>query len=278
MKSLLFVLLCAATRTFAQSYVPVINEAHTWKEQVVGWTTMKSTYWFSGDTVIGETVYHKLYRSDDDNPGVNYLQGMYREDVPNQRVYVWLGDGEGLVYDFTLTEGQQITIAPQGFDITATVSSVDTEWVDGEWRKRIHFNFEWYFDEWVVGRGASMGFSTPLTSFSDFEPRLNCFYVGNDLAWGNPLYEEDCALHLSTADEVKHGIVIYPNPAHELLGFAAGGHGAGVPFEVRSLTGQRVISGVVINRTIDVQSLSPGGYVLSLNLAGVERHFRFLKQ
>ncbi len=248
----------------AQDYEPLLNEEHTWKQLVYGWTTFEQEIKIEGDTAIGEFTYKKIYAATEPLWDVWYLQGAYREDVAEQTIYKWNGTFDDLVYKFSVEEGDIFTISPMGFPTEMLVSSVGTTTVNGNLRKTISFENEWYTEVWVVGVGSSLGVLNPATNFPDFNPVLTCFYVGNNLAYDNPSESTDCDLFLSIETESIQAINAFPNPSTGKFRLSFSPEFKSTPYEIIDSRGSLVEkSGALRDGTeLDLSGLADGTYYL----------------
>ena len=95
--------------TYAQEYVPIIQEGNVWNTLDVT-VSMYNTYynniiWFSGDTIIDDVRYAKLMGST--NGGAPHLFSVLRED--DGKVWERLNNQrEILLYDFTANVGDTL--------------------------------------------------------------------------------------------------------------------------------------------------------------------------
>jgi len=144
-------------------------------------------YRFNSDTIIGGKKYLIPEYSND---SINWhKQNFYlREEDSSQRVYVLSDNNEGLLYDFSLTTGDSITInnTLYGFNMprTVNVDSIDSIQIGNSYRKVM------FLDEytWIEGIGDLMGLYNPGLFVSGFGLNLICYYENDSLAWVNPHY------------------------------------------------------------------------------------------
>ena len=70
------------------------------------------SYWikFEGDTIINDLEYKKVLQADDSIHSDWYINGFIREEVANQKVYLYdkYRDENMLLYDFSLETGDSI--------------------------------------------------------------------------------------------------------------------------------------------------------------------------
>ena len=266
-KYLLFVLTCLSISiSHSQVYVPMANENHTWKQIMFGFWAFEQEYKITGDTTFGNDQYKKLYMSQEGDWDTWYYVGAVRDEIGTGKVYFHNGLAQQLLYDFSLQAGQSATIYPIGISSLVTVSSTGTTYVNGELRKTLVFDYGWYTDTWVEGVGSSQGVNTPATNFSDFNPVLTCFFIGNDLAYVNPSEETICDLQLSAESPENPIFSVFPNPCSNQL-FIQMDHCHYISsYNILSLDGKKVMETSRFGETptIDFSVLEDGVYLLQL--------------
>jgi hypothetical protein len=150
-------LLLVFARTAAAQYVPFPTDSAEWIVQRTaagpgGQSSISfSRYVLDGDTVLNDTLYHKLYETYDFAPGTLTLVAGIREEA--QKVYAlrigfnglmggcqWDPDNEVMLYDYTLdTPGDSLVIHhPYIGDVVFVVFSIDSVTVNGAPRRRIN--------------------------------------------------------------------------------------------------------------------------------------------
>lgn len=219
-KFIVTLLLACMSCVIHGQYTPMVDEEHTWKITNYGLIVMQYQETISGDSIIEGVTYKKHWTQTEGYPA--YLYGVLREDVENQRVYVNFGGGDQLLYDFTLEVGEQAEVYGVGMMHTITVSEVSTVIVGGQSRKKITYTeTEGWGGYWIEGIGSNHGIMDAALGFvMDFNPMVNCFYEGNDLAWTNPENTDvECDEFLSTEEFEIQEAVFYPNPAHDRVRF-----------------------------------------------------------
>jgi hypothetical protein len=263
-----FLILCAlvSLSVKSQEYVPLLNEDHTWKQLVYGWTTYGQEIKIEGDTSIGEFTYKKIYAATEPFWDLWYLQGAFREDIAEQTIYRWNGTFDDVVYKFNVEEGESFSISPMGYPITMMVSSTGTTTVNNVLRKTITFDNDWYTETWIVGVGSSLGVLNPASNFPDFSPSLTCFYIGNDLAYDNPNEDNECGLFLGVENESEFELSLYPNPCQNRFRMDLPQGQFFDKLEIIDTKGSCVkfINSITSNNEIDINELSDGMYYVKL--------------
>ena len=206
--------------TYAQEYVPIIQEGNVWNtlDVTVG---MYNTYynnvnWFSGDTIIDDVRYAKLMGTT--NGGAPHLFSVLRED--DGKVWERLNNQrEILLYDFTANVGDTLRCGLWADEYHYNiVDSISIEHIGGVDRKKFWFGLEygWFgiitaAEIWIEGIGSDLGLLySGSASICGAYYRILCFHHNSELVWQNPNYD-DC-----TFDAVGENIgvkkVLYPNP------------------------------------------------------------------
>ena len=156
-------------------YHPLVDVTHTWKCTQYGWIITEYVQYFEGDSIINGMTYSKL-QTEYENGDV-YQFGLIREDAATQKVYIWDGENERLLYDFTLDEGDEATVFGVGSEQTITITSVETVNVGETARKKLNFNDAWGPAYWIEGIGSMYGVpDAALGMVADYSPVVNCFY------------------------------------------------------------------------------------------------------
>ena len=205
--------------TYAQEYVPIIQEGNVWNTLDVT-VSMYNTYynnviWFSGDTIIDDVRYAKLMGTT--NGGAPHLFSVLRED--DGKVWERLNNQrEILLYDFTANVGDTLRCGLWADEYHYNiVDSISIEHIGGVDRKMLWFGLEytWFHptaaETWIEGIGSDWGllYSESAGICGAYYCTL-CFHQNDELIWQNPNYD-DC-----TFDAVVENIgvkkVLYPNP------------------------------------------------------------------
>ena len=84
---------------FSQDYAPMVNEDHRWHVRQGGFIVFNSDMFLSGDTIVGEVTYKKFIAILDIAPNSPSLEALIREDVDEQKVFVYYQGEEKLLYD-----------------------------------------------------------------------------------------------------------------------------------------------------------------------------------
>lgn len=165
---------------------------------------------FYGDTLINDTLYKKVWISQDENHENWYFFGSFiREE--NKRVYyreMFLN--EGLIYDFNMNLGDSVLLnnSRAADNLWLTLSEIDSvETYDG-WRQRWKLTSSIYLnaDYWIKGIGSENGvLNSGASVFGGLCGNyvLLCQHQDENLIYQNQLYEECFYELLATTEEHK---------------------------------------------------------------------------
>lgn len=197
-KLLLFLILLLIGKSFAQSYVPLLQDGNKWYElkrdfNFDGPSPLFKTYIvINGEETKNGIVYKKLfsnlycYSPDgflpcDPTGNVDVFYKLLRENVTERKVYFYdqLNNADILLYDFSLTVGDQI---PYNFPLTATNADNDP-------------NSVWIINK-IIPNGKVFNKTISKTFIKDnFIPNSNNIYegIGSNLGLlyppGRPIFE-----------------------------------------------------------------------------------------
>src|SRR4030042_1013555 len=92
----------------------LVKENRFWSNTMYGTELEKfyqDTHWikFFGDTIINDTVFKVIYRSNDEFHNSWYRYGAIREDS-SQKIFIHQNSPQSLLYDFNLKVGDSISI------------------------------------------------------------------------------------------------------------------------------------------------------------------------
>jgi len=183
-----------------QNYYPIVKETSNWSVISGGFGSwMKiccvetNNYKISGDTTIHGKVYKKVFTCDDSLKLAWKLKALIREEINSKKVWLRdLDDKEGLIYDFSVTLGDEITVYnPFYYDSnTYTVTKIDSIFLNTEYRKVYTLSInDWEAEQWIEGIGSKLGiincnFYAIPGGFSE----LLCF-TDSDIKYINPDFQ-----------------------------------------------------------------------------------------
>jgi len=213
----------------AQSYLQIVDPLKQWTRLdyiFMGPYHMKWSYYIkmTGDTIIGQKNYLRLWESQEDPPVTWYLIGFAREDTAHHVYFRDLMENEGLVYRFDVNTGDTFIVDnPFHYtSFTVGVLNVDSIYIEpaGEYRKRItleSIEYSTYVEEeWIEGIGSLAGINCsgfhaiPLTGANY---SALCMWQNGDIIYSNPQWD-DCFEIVSTDEpsQQESRLIIYPSP------------------------------------------------------------------
>ena len=275
MKRILFLvfIVFASTSIANAQYHPMLQTEHTWRGISYGWGVYDFFQNIGGDSLMGDVVWKKIY-SGSTLSDMGYMVGLMREDVLNEKVYIWTGTEEHLIYDFDVEAGDIVSSWGVGMEQNITVTSVETVDVGGTSRKKINYNDQWSASYWIEGVGSMYGpIDGALGGIVDYYPLITCFYEDNNLAWDNPAEEGVCDSLLSIDEKQQGSLEIFPNPFNENLSFKINGlqFSGKITARIISMTGEIVLEVMLtpgLNQLSGLNTLSSGIYNLSIIQSG----------
>ena len=260
--------------TYAQEYVPIIQEGNVWNTLDVT-VSMYNTYynniiWFSGDTIIDDVRYAKLMGTT--NGGAPHLFSVLRED--DGKVWERLNNQrEILLYDFTANVGDTLRCGLWADEYYYyIVDSISVEHIGGVDRKMLWFGLEytWFHptaaETWIEGIGSDLGllYSESAGICGAYYCTL-CFHQNDELIWQNPNYD-DCTFDAVGENSFANEIFVCPNPAKDLLNINFADDNECQSVEIYSLDGRLLISQNDIFETINIANLTPGLYLIKVRM------------
>jgi len=170
----------------------------------------------SGDSTVGNFTYHKLYKngflsSDCPPPGNYYFSefaGLFRQDLPNKKVYINRFGIDTLAYDFNLNVGDTLPVT--GLDGTPgnVIYLIDSVLVGADYRKRFWLN-DTISVALIEGIGSTYGPFAPIAEPFESGNNLWCFRIDSLPAWTANI--GSCGL-IGMEEFPEEGQIIIPNP------------------------------------------------------------------
>ena len=259
---------------------------------------------YVSDTTIGSSRPKIIVRSNtqyDKDAHIEVTHEYILEE--GNKVYWWNKDLEEYttLYDYNAEAGDEWEIKVGTESITVHVDSVGVFEYDGETHRVLHISDigNIFNGDIVVGYGHMTSFFPEKLMHRDGGYTVNglrCYWVGDALLYHNG--DEDCdavysEIHgveeegpstPSTSSGTKRTLVVYPNPANNML-FVETQNFASLPdptYRITNLAGQTLMTGILNVRlpqcdsptTIDISSLPAGMYFI--NVGG--QTVKFVKQ
>lgn len=268
--------LCLSSSLFAQSF---ISEGKLWRYGhkvyvepccILANTALK----FKGDSIINDTTYIKLYRSEDESLLKWNLYGLWRETM-DKKIFSrdLFHQTEKLLYNFSFVKGDTIDA---GF-ATFKVDSVLAKMWGGKIRKHWYLNpihaaadsvNEFYSTLWVEDVGQIDFFPHNTSGDTGATSYLLCFTEDGQMVYQNPLYNTCVYTSTENISNQNKEFKVYPNPVSKELFVEGNFYEKDYSLEMYSINGEMVKtecleSGSHLNR-IDMSFLRNGIYVLRL--------------
>jgi len=290
------ILVCCAFTTQAQNYKPMPVSNYTWMVRHGNGENWPTYYFYgmkSGDTVINNLTYHKVYRSSDTAFDESEYFAALREDVVARRVYCYdyRIHMERMLYDFSVNVGDTVSWTQWSsvdpfYVVRGTIHSIDSVQINGLYHREIRFSLfnmstVWQAGSWVEGVGNLNlgGFYKSATGMAtcDCADKIVCLKEGNQWIYHNPEYNlVDCDVPTLGISETiaAEQLNVYPNPAANTLTV----HGSG-QLTITNIYGA-VMKKMDINNTatINLNGLVPGTYQLQLRDGRRMASGRFVKE
>ena len=274
MKTLITLLfgLVISGMVYSQDYYPIVQENNEWNVlQVVypgtgnPWDTIYWTesYKITGDTIISEQTYKKVYFSEEETPPNWEYKGGIREEDEKVWYFPKYGNGETKIYDFTLNVGD--TLGYQ-YQAVMVVDSIAFHEISGVERKHIYFSyidFSPYTELWIEGIGSNYGiFSVGSGGSLGGWTWLLCMSENEDLIYMNPNYNS-CHLISTDIEETDNSIIeIYPNPARDKINIKNTESIKIESISIIDLKGQKLLEFEKNKTELDLSEISTGIYLL----------------
>ena len=296
---LFYCLLFANVEVFPQ----LLKRENQWNELTENYTLppeyrYRKTYItkIGNDTLINGVNYYELLTTNDELSSIWLENGYIREDVENRKVYYKPDDGqEALLYDFNAQVGDEI----QSYDfryernVVITVEAINLVWINGIARKQMNVrskplnnDYEYEDHVWIEGIGNMDGFlrstmARPCPG-SDWLSLL-CFFQNEELVYKpGDTNVSDCFVwetpEQNSIQSIKdNSVIIYPNPADDLLTVSAL-NGTVSRIEIFDSSGRKLYT-QTHEKAINVSSFSKGLYLLKVyNTTGQIFVFKIIKK
>jgi len=257
---------------YSQDYYPIVQENNEWSTLIViqtGSYPWDTTYWterhkLSGDTIIENQTYKKVYKTSEEFP----LNWDYWGGIREENKKVWrLGTNnypESLIYDFNLNVGDTIWLYEYDPMI---VDSIGYKPINDENRKHIYFSYPGYpslTELWIEGIGSNRGILVPGTgTVVGGRFWFLCMKENGDVIYMNPNYN-NCFL-LTEIEEISNSIMqVYPNPAHDKIKIKNSKNIRIESISLVDLKGQKLREFENNKTELDLSGISTGIYLLKL--------------
>jgi len=267
----LFIMTLGFTNAFSQDYYPIVQENNEWNIlQVVypgsgnPWDTIYWTisYKFTGDTIISDQAYKKVYKSEEEIP-INWeYEGCIREEEQKVWYFPKYGNGETKIYDFTVNMGDTISFLYQPM----VVDSISYKEINGEDRKHFYFSyidFSPFKEIWIEGIGSnygvlSSGNGMTLGGWTWFL----CMSENGELIYMNPNYNSCLLISTGTKETINPEINIFPNPTNNILIVENLSHALLKSIKLVDLKGNIIKEFSTDQENLNLNGIKPGSYII----------------
>ncbi len=290
MKTLLFIAICLL------SINSVIGQHHYFPDSNAVWSVWENKFFVNGDSIVNEKAYKKYFITNDSTLTSYAFFALLREDTSTLKVFVIPPTTyeEKLLYDFSLSVGDSVTVFPAENDNSYWYSSVpanpeieqiDSVQIDGELRKRYKMTDKHNYMEseyWIEGIGSTYGiFNSGFGSLHImYIPHLLCFKQDGEIIYNDPLQNGCSGRYPDGIIEKNQNdfVNIYPNPVDKLLFFES----VAEIFEIRIFAS----SGIELDKfepdniayQINVTDYPSGIYYIKITGRNFTQNMKFIKR
>ncbi len=209
----------------SQEYHPLIEEGNSWSvlyESSGPPSATTFTYAISGDTIINQIEYKKLYMSTQQEPNEWKLDWAVREE-DDRKVYVWSFHlmEEWLMYDFAAAVGDTFTILPANPNLYLVIDSITTTEINQSERTKFWLTImengtpsPYEPETWIEGIGSNKGIiHSGSSAFIGAAHWLTCKWENEELVYQNPEYDSCYITTVSVEEMGVSRLHLFPNPA-----------------------------------------------------------------
>jgi len=241
----------------------------------------------AGDTLISDTLYQKVFISEDFYPEPTYIGAIRQEGsqvfmVPTNPSTPY----SFLIYDWSMIPGDTISNLPNNWVTVDSISTITLN--NGSEKKvfactqsRINFNLDTLqFPRTIIEDIGVLGSDFILNPFSNLSSNsfafpysspfdIRCFSQQEELLWQHPAFQEcDKIIVEVTSPLVNQAVKIYPNPANSNLHISwdLTSSPSSLCFQIFDTYGRLLYKvtpdALSSNFTIDISDLQAGMYIL----------------
>lgn len=220
-------------------------------------------YKFSGDSAIANYSYRLVYESYDSNKvNWHFTNDLIRED--SNKVYLYQNDSEHILYDFTLTNGDTISLYNMfGQENDWIVDTIDSIEIYGQNRKHIRLQLHNYlYDNWIEGLGSDLGILFSGNFMYDYSTELLCVEQNGLTIYSNPVYNS-CYIYTGINNQLnKNEINIYPTITDSWITIETEIYP--INLKIMSLTGRIVYDDWIDSKKVNISTIENGFYVIRI--------------
>ncbi|MFZ1679097.1 MAG: T9SS type A sorting domain-containing protein [Saprospiraceae bacterium] len=200
------------------------TEAVYYEEQ--GWRTRKNAFETNSVTLDGK-VYRRLHQKFSENSTHWLPRNVYLREQ-NGKIYMYSTEGEQILYDFNLMQGDTFHSGNVNMVQDFIVSKVDTiQLMNGDYRRRYYLEAINPIDEnsdanhviWIEDIGNVNGLMTNSNPWTvDWKiSTMLCMHWDSVLVYDNPDFDACWLQTTSTKEITNSGIQVFPNPVNDMI-------------------------------------------------------------
>lgn len=227
----------------------------------------------SGDSMIGDTNYHKLFVSYDQDSMPNsqmfFSYSLIREDS-FKKVFFRDQYGDRILYDFSLSIGDSINYTFAGY--TLFITDIDSVLILNKYRKRFLNNSGEY---WIEGIGSLQGLTLnayPHLGDDIYLRELVCFTENDTLKYLNSNYTTCYPIITGISEndlQDETEINIYPNPCNDCFTiYARGDNFKNAEIRVINVSGELIfcekVNTAIQQKNICLKDISRSVYTVQI--------------
>jgi hypothetical protein len=269
----------------ARAYQPMLQSNQTWEVTIYGLIAQNVSHTLGNATVINGQEYTPVISNNSTFPGEPFTVALLREDVAEEKIYIYEDGQEYLLYDFGVEVGETITIRSVNSSVDITITNVSEIEINGVSRKIISYaQGEWFVGDYTEGIGSRYGLIDFATAqITDYSPWLTCYYENGELIWDNTLDKLSCNSVSNIEESEILELAVFPNPTAEELFINFSDNVSGqILFQVFDTAGKLVLEkkeNVTSVIRLDVSTLSTGNYTVKATSEQVSiKPISFLKK
>ncbi|MFW6222705.1 MAG: T9SS type A sorting domain-containing protein [Bacteroidota bacterium] len=275
------IIICCLTvlslTVFSQQYYPLVEKDNSWSVLYVvpnpegtPFDTVFYTvnYLITGDTVINNIDYHKLYTSYEEIHVSWSLQGLIREDSLKRVWLKWpINDNEELLYDFSVSAGDSLFLR-NDTSLYYSVDSVTVVNIDGIPRNKYWISqddFSWQ-ETWIEGMGSNKGIiNSAMANATGGWSWLLCMTKSGQLTYMNPVFNICYLASNSITEWDKPLFQVIPNPAKDNLYIDNAENTEIISISILNLAGQAIKYFDPEETHLDISNFSAGVVLLKIS-------------
>jgi hypothetical protein len=288
---LLFIIAFSALQLSSQQIVDSIKIWSNMQEFCHPDSSVYSTSYnkFYGDTLINDTLYKKVWISDEEDHENWYFYGTFIREENNSVYYREMFQNEGLIYDFNLGLGDSVFLSnPRAAtNLWLTLTEIDSVEITDGFRERWKLeSSEYSKDEyWIMGIGSGAGVlnsGTQIFGGMCGLYTLLCEKENDETIYQNPLFEtcyvkRVIGINERVANKTNLFKLVNKQKLQQIeLQFLTQGR---KNISIVSLSGNTVFSTSTNEESLSINTgaLSPGLYIINCLNQGAQQNTKFIK-